>query len=171
METIFENSYVSNVEMLTELNRNLSGVKNLIYGCIMLACAVITTRCVLLVFRWWWLLLAVLEFGYGLYLLFGNRFWAIRVVRSIEKKHNGQIPPAMITVTKDHFCHQYLSDSITFPVENLKKALFLKHSIFVQNENGMYMTFQRTGFTKGTPEELEAFIRGNCPKAEIIYKV
>ena len=169
METVFECTFVSNVAMLTEVSRKLGGVKRLILGIIMLACGVLIARNLFWLFNWKWLLWDVLVICYGIYMLLGNMLWAVRTVRSVKKKYNGEIPAATITVT-DHFNHQFQSDCMSFPVSTLKKAVFMKHSIYVQNERGAYVIFQRTGFTKGTPEELEAFIRGNCPQAQILHK-
>ena len=55
-------------------------------------------------------------------------------------------------------------------VSDVEKVYFLEHSILVLGKDRAFMTFQRTGFTKGDPEELEKFVLEHCPQAQIIHK-
>ena len=171
METVFENTCICDVEILTELNHMFNGKRHILGWCLIASAVVITKNilAVMPVFRLWWLLADLLIAGQGIYLVIYDRFWARRVAHKTRKKYNGEIPPAKIIVT-DKFNHQYFSTTTAFPVSCVKKAIFMKHSICVFSDMDAYMTFQRTGFTKGSPEELEAFIREKSPQAEIIHK-
>ena len=117
---------------------------------------------------WYFIAIDIAMVMYGIYNLFYHKIWAKWFMRKTLRENHGVIPPGFIKVT-DQFRLQYKSSIIQFPVAKLKEAYFLKYSVRVVCEDGSFITFQRTGFQKGSAEELEAFIREKCPRAEIIH--
>ena len=170
METVFENTYIDTYEGVAELNRIFWSKRMRFWGWVLFAGAIILLAIIVMHDAWRWLLFDLWTVAYSIYLLHAYKFWAKRAVRKIKKQNNGEIPPGIVTVT-DKFNLQHKATSLSFPFEKLKEVYFLKHNIRIFSEDGAYMTFRRNGFQKGSAEELEVFIRQNCPQAAIIHKV
>ena len=169
METVFENTYTDSVEIIAEINRKVWDPKRVLWGRDFLAISFFFAVIMVWSKSWYWGFAAAACAAYGVYNLYYHQIWAYDLVRKIKKKNNGLIPSATVTVT-DKFIWQYQTTTISFPFFSLKYAYFLKHTIRMVSEDNAYMTFQRSGFTKGSPEELEKFISEKCPRAQIIHK-
>ena len=90
------------------------------------------------------------------------------IMKHIRRINHGTIPSARIVID-DKITHYYKMDTSVMLFENLRFVYFLKRSIVLVGEEG-YMTFERTGFTKGSPEELEAYIREKYPHVRLFHK-
>lgn len=169
MEPVFECIHTSNVEMNAEKSRKVlnTGRTPMAWVYMVLAAAMIGMLIWQPALRWG--LLAAILFCAGLYNFCGHRILAEQDIRRIKRENGCMIPSSTVTVT-DCFNLHFGSSTMSFAFSSLETAYFLQHSILIINNEKAYMTFQRTGFTKGTPEELEVFIREKCPQAQIIHK-
>ena len=169
MEPIFVNTFTASVENIAEINLKIWDPKRKYMGWSFLAASAFIADFVLYSGKWIWIYSAVACAAYGIYNLFYHWIWAYDLIRKTKKSHNGQVPSATVTVT-DKFVWEFLSTTMTFPFSNLKTVYFLKHSIRLIGNDNSYLTFQRNGFAKGSPEELEKFLQINCPQTQIIHK-
>ena len=87
----------------------------------------------------------------------------------IRRINNGTVPSARIVVD-DKITHYYKLDTAVILLAHLRFAYFLKQTIVLVGEEGTTI-FERSGFTKGTPEEFEVFLREKCPQIQIVHKV
>ena len=171
METVFENVFVDNVEMIAEINRKVWAPNKCPLGCFIIFCAFVVAAISVWQEIWSPSIITFIVFllCYGIYNVIYHRFWAIHMLFKIMKENDGQIPAATVTVA-DKFIWQYKSTTISFSFMDVDKVYFLKHSIRIINKDNAYMTFQCSGFTKGSADKLEKFIEEHCPQAQMIYK-
>ena len=129
--------------------------------------------CVLVLAIWMkqllWGGIALALFGAGAYCLCIPWINARNTMANIQRINKGTVPSASIVITDHAITHYYKSNTTSIPLQELRAVYFLKHSIVLIAEEA-YATFERTGFTKGNPEELEAFIQEKCPQVQLFHK-
>ena len=167
-DVLFECTYTDSEEMLTESYRNVREKSKVDLG----RALIIFSVCVLVLAIWLrqlsWGMLAVVLFGAGWYCLRLPAIKAQNVMNNIRRINNGTVPSARIVID-DKITHYYKLDTVVILHENLRFAYFLKRSIVLIGEEG-YLTFDRAGFTKGSPEEFETYIREKCPYVQVFHK-
>ena len=117
-----------------------------------------------------WGVIAFAVFSAGAYCLYIPGMNARNVMANIRRINKGIVPSANIVITNHTITHCYKSNTSNIPLQELLVVYFLKHSIVLIAEES-YTTFERAGFTKGSPEEFEAFIQEKWPQVQIFHKI
>ncbi len=167
-DVLFECTYTDSEEILQESYRVVREKTKVDLG----RAFIIFSVCILVLAIWQrqlkWGAIAVVLFGAGWYCLSLPARKAQSTMNNIRRINNGMVPSARIIID-DKITHYYKLDTSVMLYENLRFVYFLKRSIVLIGEEG-YMTFDRTGFTKGSPEEFEAYIRDKYPHIQLFHK-
>lgn len=167
-DVFFECTYTDSMELLRESYGKVQFKNKVDLGYCLLFFAV----CVCVLAIWQnqrqWHLLALALLGTGVYCVLLPVVVAHRIMDSIKRANHGDVPSARIVLT-DKITHYYKLDTCVILYADLRFVYFLKNCV-VFSSGDAYVTFDRNGFTKGTPEELENFLRVRCPHVKIISK-
>lgn len=167
-DVLFACTYTDSVELLRESYSKVRFKRKVDLGYCLLFLAAFVSVLAVWQNKSHWHLLSLVLLGAGVYSVLYPVITAYRVMDSIDRANQGNIPPATITLT-DKITHQYKLDTSVLLYADLRLAYFLKRSIVLLSDEA-YVTFDREGFTKGTPEELEKYLKERCPHVEIINK-
>ncbi len=167
-DILFECTYTDSEELLRESYSKVRFKNKVDLGYCLLFFAV----CVSVLAVWQnqslWHLFSLVLLAAGVYCVLYPVITAHRVMDSIKRANGGSVPSATVTLT-DKITHHYKLDTSVILYADLRFAYFLKRSIVLLSDEA-YATFDRNGFTKGTPEDLEKYLKEKCPHAEIISK-
>lgn len=167
-DTLFECTYTDSEALLRESYTKVQFRKKVELGWALMGFAL----CVFALAFWMakpvWRLIGCLLIVGGGYLLWQPVGKAKNVMDSILRNNHGTVPTAKIVVT-DRITHYYKLDTAVLLFADLRYVYFLKHSVVLIGEE-TYVTFDRNGFTKGSPEEFEAFLKEKYPHVEIFHK-
>ena len=166
MEYLFENIYVDTEKLLRQTYQEILKKKVLIrtaiavvMGLLFLFAGVVLDRPV---YRWGSLIYVVLAMQYLL--------WPYRVARKAYKDmlklHDGTIPSTIVRFG-DKITLSQGDTFLTMPYSKLKTVSFLKDCILLHNEVGGCYIVANDGFTKGSKQELAAFLREKCPQLKL----
>lgn len=167
-DSLFECTYTDSFALLCESYSKVRYKAKIAWGWYFLCFAVLIFAWNFWVNHWLWPWLALASLLRGIYDLLLPAIAAQNVMQTIKKANRGDVPSARI-VLSDKITHYYKLDTCVILYADLQVAYFLKKSIVFASGDA-YVTFDRKGFTKGTPEELERFLREKHPHVKIFSK-
>ena len=167
MEYPFENTGISDVKALTEVQYRTTWKTLLSYALLYVMVIVYYVRLfvmgggdpllygffvAILAFTVWW---------------FMNPYLRVRkAVRQVEEFYNGQRPENTI-LFGDDICIQREDASRNWEYDHIVKVYSWKHSNCLRMKNRVILSFSRDNFTKGTFEEFKQFLRTKRPDLRI----
>lgn len=166
-EPLFECTYTDSEELLYESYRYVRCRQQVRLGLFCLVAAI----CVFALSIWLkydWNIMCALLLTLGVYMLLYPKILAHRMMKTILRANGGSVPSARLTVT-DRITHHYKLDTTGFFFSDVVEVYFLRQSIVIVGKDG-YLTFDADSFTKGSAQELEAFLQEKCPEAVFFHK-
>lgn len=91
---------------------------------------------------------------------------AKKAYKSMLKIHDGDIPPTIVRFGEKIFFDAGTSTS-EMAYNKLKSVSFCNDCILIQNEVGSAYLLANDGFTKGSKQELMAFLKEKCPQLKL----
>ena len=167
-DVLFECIYTDSEELLTEYYRNVREKSKVDLGYALIIFSVVVLLLVFWQAKIGWIATAVALFGLGLYYVGLPARLAKGVMDNIRRINHGIVPSAKVVIT-DRITHYYRSDIFVMVFPYIRFVYFLKRSIVLVGDEG-YATFERDGFTKGSAEAFETFLREKHPHIQIIHK-
>ena len=167
-EPLFECTYTDTEEILRESYSYVRGKRDVEIGWALVFAAGMIFLLQIWIRQFFWVAVAGVLLCDGIYKLCLPAINARSVMEQIRRANNGTIPSANIVVS-DKITHYYKQDISVMLFVDLRFAYFLKRCIVLVSEE-TYLTFDRAGFTKGSAEEFETFIREKYPHVKIINK-
>ena len=168
METLFENTYISDKKMMREFFRKYSigprPVISIITGILMLIELPVLVVGILLREDVW--LLASMYLVLILVQFFPN-FFAWSSLRNAKKQNDGVMPETRVVFTEENI--QMFEGMVHLTVEYRKitRCIRLKHSYALMTGKRNAVLIRPEYFTTGTFEELRRFIGEKCPGIQI----
>ena len=166
MEVKFESVYVDTEEQLRELYSKIIFRKTRTWALVFVILAVICGIIWIINQRPAYLL------GAGAYVCVMVWYWSIPSRRA-KRRHgdalrqfDGKLPPSRLQFG-DEIRYEDGEGKMTWPYRNLKQIYFLKDSIVLENQAGIFLQFPTNAFAKGTAPEWIAFMKVQCPQLNL----
>lgn len=166
MEYLFENIYVDTEKLLRQTYKKILKKKVLIWtavsvvmGLLFLFAGVVLDKPV---YRWGSLIYVVLAVWY---LLWPHRI-ARKAYKNMLKFYDGVIPETVVRLA-DAITLTQGETVTTIPYNKLKQVSILDDCLLLHNEIGGAYIVSNDGFTKGTKQEMLAFLKEKCPQLKL----
>ena len=169
METLFENTYISDKKMMQEFFRKYSlgprPILTIITGILMLICMP-TLIVGILLRRDVWLLGTM--FVVWILAQFMPNFAAWSSLRNAKKQNDGVLPESRVVFTEENIQMFEGMVHLTIDYRKIVKTIRLKHSYALMTGKRNAVLIKPDAFTKGMFEQFRAFLGEKCPGIQIV---
>ena len=166
MEYTIENVYVDSEHLLRQAYGHILRKRQILLTVTSAILGVLFAFAWIVLERTIWLLLAVVYVALAVWYWFVPYRTAKKVYKKMLKIHDGDIPPTTVRFGEKIFFDAGTSTS-EMAYKKLKSVVFCNDCILIQNEVGEAYLVANDGFTKGSKQELIAFLKEKCPQLKL----